>query len=414
MKHRLFLMLLFCVSVVTVIGCSSPVEGTVDPGVSTSEPPIFVAPVQASYPKRGDIASYFETTSRVEAQNRVEVLSKGIGISLKVNVEVGDVVKQGQALVELERDELDAQIRQARVAVQQSKTAYEIAERSFNEGIGASAERDNMRFAYEQAKATLDLSELKLRNQTICAPIDGIITLRVIKEGMIVSPGIPLFSIVDPGSYTLPIMVPEKELSRLSVGQEAKANIDAFPDREFTTRVSRINPSIDPLTGTVRILLSFDDADKPLLKDSAFARVKLIMDVRPNVILVPRDAIIEEEGRKYVFLLDAVDPTTVDTERLTGLNGRPLYKARRVDIKTGLEQSDVIEVIEGAPENVLVVTMGQHTLKQDAYATVTNLEEEMTSRSSMSLEEALLAAKKNRDALVSTESGGSSDLGISY
>ena len=168
--------LISAVFAVTLQGCNTPVEGTVEDSIQVAEAPVFVAPVQASAPKRGDISAFFETTSRVEAQNRVEVLSKGAGICLKVNAEVGDVVQAGQVLVELERDELDAQIRQARVAVQQQKTAYEIAKRSFEEGIGASAERDNMQFAYEQAQANLDVAELKLRNQTVQAPVNGIIT----------------------------------------------------------------------------------------------------------------------------------------------------------------------------------------------------------------------------------------------
>ncbi len=395
-------------------GCNTPVEGTIQAENKTEEAPIFVTPVKATLPKRDDIAAYFETTSRIEAQNRVEVLSKGAGICLKLKGEVGDVVEAGQTLVELERDELEAQIRQARIAVQQQKTAYEIAKRSYEEGIGASAERDNMKFAYEQALANLDVAELKLRNQTVHAPMGGIITHRLAQAGMVVSPGMPLFSIVDPDSYMLPVSVPEKELARLKIGQEAEAGIDAFPDRIFKTQVSRISPSIDPLSGTVRVLLDFAAEDKPLLRDAAFARVKLVMEVRPDVLLLPRDAILEEEGRKYVFVLDKVDESTIDKERFTGLQDRPLYKARRVEVKTGLEQSDIIEITEGITANILVVTMGQHTLKQDAYATITNLEEEMSFRSGMSPEEALAAAEKNRDAFVSTESGGSSDLGISY
>lgn len=417
MKKQIGLVFL-CIGITFTIvlsGCDTPVEGTVDSSVTVAEAPLFVVPVQAAPPKRGDIAAYFETTSRVEAQNRVEVLSKGTGLCLKVNGEVGDVVEAGKVLVELEHDEFDAQIRQAQVAVQQQKTAYEIAKRSYEEGIGASAERDNMKFAYEQALANLDMAELRLRNQTVYAPVSGIITHRLAQEGMVVSPGMPLFSMVDPKSYTLPINIPEKDLARLKIGQEAEASIDAFPDRVFTTSVSRINPSIDPLSGTVRVLLDFAENDKALLRDSAFARVKLIMEVHRDVVLVARDAIIEEEGRKYVFVLNPVEEGSVDMERFTGLNGRRVYQARRVEIKTGLEQSDVIEVTSGVEEGVPVVTMGQHTLKEDAYVMITNLEEEMSFRTPMTPEEALIAAEKNRDALVSTEgSDSSSDLGMSY
>ncbi|MGI6138125.1 MAG: efflux RND transporter periplasmic adaptor subunit [Candidatus Hydrogenedentales bacterium] len=394
-------------------GCDKPVEGTVTESSPPTDAPLFVVPVQAVTPKRGDVSAFFETTSRIEARNRVEILSKGAGLCLKVNAEVGDTVTAGQALVELERDEFEAQIRQARVAVQQQKTAYEIAQRSFEEGIGASVERDNMKFAHEQALTTLEMAELKLRNQTVSAPISGIITYRIVQEGMVVSPGMPLFSLVDPASYTLPVNVPEKDLVRIKIGQEAQAHIDAFPNRVFRTRVSRINPSIDPLTGTVVVLLDFADEDKALLRDAAFARVKLVMEVHQNAVLVPRDAIIEEEGRKYVFLLDLVPEDEIDPSRFTGLNERSAYQARRVEIKTGLEQSDVIEVVQGIDDDMLVVTMGQHTLKPETYVMITNLDEEMSFRTPMTPQEALVAAEKNKDMMVSTESSSdASDLGM--
>ncbi len=400
-------------SILLTSGCAKPVVEPVQAENTEKEDAIHVTPVKAITPTRDDIAAYFETTSRVEAQNRVEVLSKGAGICLEVNAEVGDVVEKGQELVRLERDELEAQIRQARIAVQQQKTAYEIAKRSFEEGIGASAERDNMKFAYEQALANLDVAELKIQNQTVHAPMGGIITHRLIQKGMVVSPGIPLFSIVDPESYMLPVSVPEKELARLTVGQMAEAQIDAFPDRIFETHVHRIDPSIDPLSGTVRVLLDFAKTDKPLLRDAAFARVKLVMEVRRNALLLPRDAILEEEGRQYVFVLDEVDTSTIDMERFIGLHDRSVYQASRVEVHTGLEQSDVVQVTEGVQDDIMVVTMGQHTLKQDAYVTLSDVEEEISYRATMTLDEALVAAKENRDALISSESSSTSELNLS-
>ncbi|HOM48758.1 MAG TPA: efflux RND transporter periplasmic adaptor subunit, partial [Candidatus Hydrogenedentes bacterium] len=301
MKKYIFFMLCFCaVPLLFGTGCTVPAEGTVDITLAAAEPPITATPVQAVLPHRGTVSSWFETTSRVEAEVRVDLLSKGTGQCEKVHVNVGDRVQQGQVVAELERRELEAQARQTRVGVQQAKTAYEIAERSFNEGIGASAERDNARFSYEQAKAAAELIDLQISNQTLRAPISGIVTRKMVQEGMVVAAGMPVVSIVDPDSFVLPIEVPEKELGRLKEGQEAQVSIDAFPDRSFAAHVVRIDPSINPLSGTVRMLLSFLAEDKPLLREAAFARVKLAMETKGGVLLVPRDAVMEEEGRKYV------------------------------------------------------------------------------------------------------------------
>ena len=200
-------------------------------------------PVQVDYPTRSDIAAYFETTARVQAENRVEVIAKGTGQCLDVRTEEGDTVKADQILAELDKEELEAQIRQTQVNLEQQKTAYEIAERSLQEGIGSKVERDNSRFAYESARATLDAQEVQLSHQTVRSPIDGVVTQRNIQKGMLVSSGMPAFTIVDPSSYILPIFPPEKELMRLRVGQEAKVTIDSHEDEEFVGGACAANQS---------------------------------------------------------------------------------------------------------------------------------------------------------------------------
>ncbi len=371
------------------VGCNLPAEGTVENNATEQNAAVApTTPVEVVTPERGTIAAHFETTARIEAENRVEVLSKGTGECMEVRVDVGDVVDVGQVLALLERDELDAQVRQARINVQQQETALEIAERSYEEGIVSSIDRDNARFALNQARVNLELAELQLRNQTIRAPIAGVITKRLIQRGMVVTPGVPVFSIVDADSFVLPIQVPEKELARFTAGQEAEARIDAAPDRVFQARVRRIYPSIDPTSGTVRVLLDFEESDRPLLREAAFARVRLVMESRNNALLAPRDAVFEEEGRNYVFLVEAQhagDDTDTNESDVR-------FFARRREITLGLEHSDRVEVLDGLTDDALIVTMGQHSLKPDAPVVITSLEDELAKRASVTLDEALEAA----------------------
>ncbi len=405
MKYSLAYVLAFMLgllALVTASGCRKPDEGVSTPETSAT-PRVFLTPVQAAPPQRGEIASFFETTSRVESESRVEVLAKGVGQCLAVNVEVGDSVEKGDVLATLERDEIEAQLRQTRVTVRQQKATLEIAEQSYREGIGASIERDNARFAYEQAQASLEVAEIQLRNQTVRAPINGVITQRILQPGMVVSPGVPVFTIVDPDSFCLPINVPEKELFRLHTGQEARARIDAFPDREFIARIRRVNPSIDPMSGTVRVVLDFSPEDRPLLREAAFARVRLVMEKRGNALLIPRDAVLEEQGRPFVYQLT---PVSKDDEALENIAAdKPVYIAQRREIVAGIEQDDRVEVLEGMDEDALIVVMGQHSLKPDAYVTVTNIEEELAARRDMTLDEALEAAKTSPRAATSADRG---------
>jgi membrane fusion protein (multidrug efflux system) len=369
-------------------GCGGPAEGvrtnrTEGAGAAAA----VLIPVEAHRPDVGDIFAYFETTTRVDAEVRVEVLSKGSGECLEVLAEEGDHIQADQVLARLATKELEAQIRQSRVSVDQTRFQMETAEEQLREGILSPFEARNARFAHEQALATLRMQEIQLEYQTIRAPISGVVTLRGIQTGQVVASGMPVFRIVDPASYILPIMPPEKELPRLALGQSAKVTIDSVQDREFIAHVRRINPSVDPMSGTVKVVLDFEPEARPFLREGSFARVKLIMETRGDVILVPKDAVLEESARKYLMIIEeapaeAPDGDVADggeSKEVSGAPAEPRLVARRVEIKVGLEDSNFVEVMEGIGRDTLVVTLGQHTLKPNTAVRITTAEEEIDS-----------------------------------
>ena len=119
----------------------------------TEAPIKSVALVEAEQPARRDISEYLAETGRITAESQVEVLAKGTGHCLSIKVEEGDNVREGQVLAELDRSEMEAQVRQSRVNVAQQKMTYERAEGMLKDfGIGSQADRDNAKFAYEQAR----------------------------------------------------------------------------------------------------------------------------------------------------------------------------------------------------------------------------------------------------------------------
>ncbi len=265
-------------------------------------------------------------------------------------------------------------------------------------------ERDNTKFAYDQAKALLEINQAQLKHQTVTAPIGGVVTRRSIQAGILVSPGLPVFSLVDTDSYVLPIQVPEKELSRLSVGQEARVRVDTTEGQEFTAKVRRINPSVDPLSGTVKVVLDFTPEDKAKLREAAFARVRLVMETHKNALVVPKDAVIEENARMYLMTVlpepqaiaqgQTSPPATPET---AAKPGETACVAQRVEVKTGLEDSNNIEILSGVDDSTQVVVLGQHTLKQNSYVTITSAEKELKAREGVSFDDAIAAAKKKSE-----------------
>lgn len=385
-KMRKTIKLSAVLALALVAGCSFGIAGSdEDSSTATAQAPgtpapaaeEVIFPVEAIRPTRQDISSYIRTVSNVEAERRVEVVSEGVGQCMRVLVDEGEQVKAGDLLAELDTEELQAQIGQNEVTVRQNKSSLDIAEQSLREGIGSKVERDNARFAYEQAVATLNLAQVRLANQSVRAPIGGIITKRMVQKGMLVSTGMPLFIIVDPDSFMLPINVPEKELSRLKPGQEAKVTVDSLGSEEIPASVRRINPTVDP-SGTVRVLLDFPKGVRRKLRDGVYARVSLVTETHENALVIPRDCIVEQNARNYLMLVKE-EPGNGSTRQI----------AKRVEVETGLEDGEIVEVLKGLSEDDLVISMGQHTLRPNALVTLTSTEEEIDSRASVSAEEAL-------------------------
>ncbi|HOL20793.1 MAG TPA: efflux RND transporter periplasmic adaptor subunit [Candidatus Hydrogenedens sp.] len=358
-------------------GCyfNKKVDANDELSTNVSKPVAF--PVEATFPTKQNINKYFETTTRVSAEKKVEVISKGVGICEELFVEEGDYVKEGQILAKLDTSEVETQILQTKVNIEKCKAALEIAENSLREGIGSKVERDNARFALDAAESTLKIQQLQLKNQTITAPINGIITRKNIQKGVLVSTGMPVFSIVDPDSFILPINLPEREISKVSKGQEADVIIDSCPTEKFTATVLRINPTIDPNTGTIKTILQFHEKHRnnTCIKDSAFARIKLIMETREQVLVIPKDAVLEENGRKYVFIAQSKSGENIENiNHKDKTHDSVQFVAQKVEIQVGLEDSSYFEILSGLDEHTLVITLGQLNLKPGSIVEVTSLE----------------------------------------
>lgn len=418
-------------------GCFMRPGGRGEKNPEDEKPPEVIIPVEASLPTQGDISAYYETTTRVEAERKSDISAESVGECIEVLVEEGDFVKAGQILAELDKDEAEAAVSQAEVDVRKSQLDFERAVTSLAAGLISQSEHDTLEFAQEQSEKRLDSQKIQLENLTIRAPFDGLITVRNIQQGALVSSGTPSFHIVDPTSYMLTIAPPERELSRLHVGQVAEVSIDALQDEEFTATVRRVNPGVDAATGTIKVVLDFDEASKRKLREAAFARVKLIMETHENALLVPKDAIVEENGRSYAYVVrEFVAPEAVegeaddsasdldeetDTEDTDADGGTsktqvlatvkdevdsegeveaaadgPKWVAERIEVVIGFADRDSFEILSPLTLSDRLVTNGQHTLKPGSRIKVTNLTEAFLETDGMTADEALEAAKDKK------------------
>lgn len=404
----------FCVLLTGLAACNmqqANKSSAASPDLGEDE---IIIPVEALQPARGDIAEFLETNTRIQAENRVELIAQGVGQCEAVLVEEGDFVKQGQILAELEKEEVKAALAQAEVQMRQSQSDFETTKRGYERGIFPEVEYTSKKFAYEQAVENVKQQEEQLKNQTIRAPITGLITQRNIQQGMLVNSGAPVFTIVDPTSYILAIRVVESELQQLKIGQKAKVEVDALGGETLNAEVRRINPNIDEI-GTIKVVLDFEDGDLPRLREGMYVRVNLVVDTHENALLVPKDAIIEENSRQYVYVIrEAKSGETLEPKEMTEGAGEdakgaalaaekdertgPKLIAEKIEIETGLEDEDHVEVLRGLDDDAPIVTLGQYALRSGSEVTVTSAEALLAENADLTVDEAIEKKRRERES----------------
>ena len=212
---------------------------------------------------------------------------------------------------------------------------------------------DKARYDVERERATLALQQYEIEEATIRAPIDGVVTDRHIKLGNTLMPGNSAFEIKRLDAIEAVLNVPERELVRIQVGQEANVRIDALDESRFMGVVARVAPHVDPSSGTFRVTVELPN-DAIRLKPGMFARVDVRYDSRKNALLVAREAVVVKGDDSNVFVVaDGV--------------------ATRRAVNIGYAMGNRVEVLSGLVEGEDVIVTGQSNLKDGAIVRVVQL-----------------------------------------
>ena len=261
--------------------------------------------------------------------------------------EEGDEVHAGQVLARLERDQYVLEVERAKAALERLENELNRATEMHSRQLLSTDEFDRVRFDTDSQRAALKLAQLQLNYTEIKAPIDGVISERMVKVGNLVSQHEAVFRIDDFSPLWAVLHVPERELNTLHQGQSVRLSLDAYPGTSFSGEVIRISPVVDPTTGTFKVTAEVRD-DSNRIKPGLFGRVQIIYDEHQDVTLVAKEAILSEDGKHAVFLVAADQSVS------------------RQEIQVGYEESGQIEVISGLQPGDTVVTAGKGSLRDGA------------------------------------------------
>jgi len=361
-----------------------------------------IDPSKLAAVERGDVARSVVATGKIEPLAKVEIKSKASGIVQKIYHDYGDMVRQGQVLVDLDKEQLQAGVNEAQASLLAAQAAVQSAEATYQrnvvdaegpdlpflraalerdrklaaDGLVASSALDDADKAYQialnkqmsaqrsvavskadvarakaqvaQAQASLDRVEEDLRNSTVVSPMDGIVLSRDVEVGDAVS------SILVLGSQATLVMtlgdmstvyvlgkVDQTDIGKVYLGQRARIVVESFKDKKFEGKVTKISPmgvEKDNVT-TFEVRVSIQNSTGEL-KANMSANAEIILEEKPNVLLIPESAVVYDKDRN----------TSVELPDSKSDTGR-----RKVAVKLGISNGIKTELVSGLTEGQKVI-----------------------------------------------------------
>jgi RND family efflux transporter MFP subunit len=312
---------------------------------------------------RRDLGSVVKATGVVKPMigAEVKVGSRASGVVERLFVRIGDAVRKGQILAELDLRELSARRNQAAAALESARASasYAQADLRRKRDLAAAllisrsdldlAERASVVAAQQQeeAEATLEFARTQLGYGHIDAPIAGIVASVSTQEGETVAASFaaPTFvTLLDLSRLEVWAYVDETDIGRIRTGQKARFTVDTYPDREFAGRVTAIYPQAELRDNVVNYVtvVRFDPPQVETLRPEMTTAVKIALESRENVLVVPRRAVRRDGNR--VFVLSPRGAEAVRVPVTTGVRDDSYF-----EVLSGLREGDEVLVGEGTP-----------------------------------------------------------------
>jgi len=353
-----------------------------------------VLPVRVVSARRKDLEIELSLPGEAVAFKKIIIRTEVPGKIRRLNVEESQYVEKGELLVELEDEEYRLELERTEAMrlkvlselvlegayqpkdneglsfspdIQKKMNEFEKLKNFYQEGLISEQEfrertrefeislidsgmmNEEVRAASKgltQTEIEVRRASLNLEKTKISAPFSGVVTEIRVFPGEYVSAGSELLTLVDILKIQIHAKAIESEAGKIKMGSKARLRFIAYPRKIFLAKVKAISPFIDPQEKTCRVILEVDNPGEEI-KPGMHAEIEITVETHKSRLLLPQDAILFREGRNVVFVIEG-----------------NLAKWRYV--KTGIENQEYVEILEGIKEGELVAVEGHLTLAHDA------------------------------------------------
>lgn len=318
---------------------------------SAKEPP--PQPVKAYVVKGELLEEKINAVGSVIANEEVDLKCETSGKITGIYFQEGSLVSKGQLLLQLNDDELRAELKRAEIQKDLLEKKKERDEQLLRRQGISQEEFESLTAQLDAQNATIEAIKSQIAKTRLLAPFSGQIGLRYVSEGSYVTPAVRIANLIDLSSVKVDFSVPEKYMGVIKKGMKIIFTV-AGGTKEYSGTIYAIEPKVEAATRTIQIRAVCDNRDREILP-GAFASVKIVLSKTNDALLIPTQAIIPEMDTKKVFLIK---------------NG----KATPVTVKTGIRTESKIQILEGISLGDTVITTGLLQIKPGAPVKPTEVE----------------------------------------
>lgn len=260
----------------------------------------------------------------------------------EIHFDDGQQVEKDQLLVALQRDEQRAALAAAEAVLSERRTAYERARELEKRQYTPTAQLEERQAALREAEANRDAAASRLADREIRAPFEGVVGLRTISVGMLVTPGDIITTLDDLDPIKLDFTVPAAYLSTIRPGLEIIATTTALPDRTFHGEIRSVSTQVDRVTRSITARALIENKDH-VLKPGLLMVLQLLKNPREATV-IPEEALVPSGTRNFVFVVGG-------------------DVAARREVTTGARRPGEVEILSGLTPGERVVTHGTMRLR---------------------------------------------------
>ena len=320
-------------AVVLAVSCGNSKGNKAEVAVVETDPTVAVTQVSVR-----EVPQEETYTSTIQAYVKNNIAPQTAGRISRILVDVGDNVKKGQVVAEMDQ----TQLAQIELQLKNNETEYNRLKELYEVGGLSKSDLDAIEMAYNVSKT--QYNNLK-ENATLVSPINGVITARNYDAGDMYAMSAPIYTVEQIAPVKLLVGISETDYTKVKKGDSVEITADALPGQTFNGKVRKIYPTVDPATRTFTVEVVIDNGNS-VLRPGMFARAKVNFGMN-NSVVIPDVAVVKQQGsgERFVYVLNEDNTVT--------------YQKVVLGRRMGAEY----EVLEGLSDGAKVVTGGMIRLK---------------------------------------------------